>query len=203
MTTTPPEAGSDASDGSDQSGQLGPLNDGIWRMIIFGLGSAALFGLGLLVTEQVGEIAVDVDLKPFFIPYLLIAVVNWGLLTLSISFGAAVGEGILDIFEGYELDDPIGFLGYVIGFLVFGWLLKQAQIESNRNMRLTLAAVTGAFVQAIFEGLAFFIFDPTAGIIDAIVSILGNTITHGILLGAIPLVLLYSPVRRRILSNSK
>jgi hypothetical protein len=148
--------------------------------------------IGLLVTEMVGEVAVDVDLKPFFVTYLFLAVVRFGIPTLVVGLGAAVGEGILDVFEGYELDDPIGFLGYVVGFTAFGWYLDKVADDPTRPRALAVGAVLGAFVQALFEGLAFFAFDPAATFVDASISVGGNTLTHGVLLGAIPLVLLFS-----------
>jgi hypothetical protein len=152
--------------------------------------SALTFMAGLLVSEAPGELALDVDLKPFFIPYLLIAAARYGLPTFSIGIGAAVGEGILDIFEGYELDDPIGFLGYVAGFIVFGWFLHRVADDPSEVTALTIAAVAGAVVQALFEGFAYYVFDPSSSTQEAVLSVVGNTITHGILLGAVPLVVL-------------
>jgi hypothetical protein len=155
--------------------------------------SGVLFACGLFVTEYPGEIALDVDLKPFVIPYLLILVVGYGLPTLTVGIGAAAGEGLLDIFEGYEIDDPVGFLGYALGFVVFGWYLYRVADDPDDRGAQIVAAVLGAFVQALFEGLAFYAFDPDVAPRGALFSILGNTVTHGILLGAIPLVVL-SPV---------
>ena len=88
------------------------------KILAYGIASSILFGIGLLITEfLIGEVALDVDLKPFFIPYILIAINRFGLSTMSIGLGAAIGEGVLDVFEGYELDDPIGFLGYFLGLV--------------------------------------------------------------------------------------
>ena len=55
---------------------------------------------------------------------ILLFLTGYTIPTLSVGLGGAIGEGILDVFEGYELDDPIGFLGYVLGFTAFGWYLK-------------------------------------------------------------------------------
>jgi hypothetical protein len=162
-----------------------------------GLASAVLFGLGLVVTESVGEVAVDVDLKPFFIPYLLVMVTRFGIPTLSIGVGAAIGEGLLDIVEGYELDDPVGFLGYVIGFIVFGWYLSEVADDPTATRSVAAAAVLGAFVQASFEGVAFLVFEAATPT-EAAVSILGNTVTHGALLGAVPLVVVVSSFAERL-----
>jgi hypothetical protein len=186
-----PEAGSepDATTDADPGADLSPI--GLGRALLLGVVSAVLFGVGLYFTELVPEVLTDVDLKPFFVPYLLIAAVPFGIPTLSIAFGGAVGEGFLDIFEGYELDDPFGFLGYVFGFFVFGWFLENVAEDPTDRSTLAVAALLAALVQALFEGVALVIFGAESGPVDAVVSVLGNTVTHGLLLGAVPLVVLY------------
>jgi len=166
---------------------------GIDPLLLVGVGltSGLAFAVGLLLTEAPGELALDVDLKPFFLPYLLIAVVRYGLPTLSAGLGAAIGEGVLDLVEGYELDDPIGFIGYVVGFTIFGWYLHRVALDPTGRRAQVIAAVLGAFGQATFEGLAFFMFATTANPLDAALSVVGNTVTHGVVLGAVPFVLLY------------
>ncbi|WP_181861633.1 hypothetical protein [Haloplanus salinus] len=164
------------------------------RMIGIGVVSCLLFIAGLLLTEAPGEVATDVDLKPFFLVYLLVAVCRFGFPTLSAGLGAAVGEGVLDVFEGYELDDPIGFIGYVVGFTVFGWYLHRVAGDPSDGRAQVVAAVLGAFAQAFAEGVAFLAIDADAGVTAAAVSVGGNTVTHGVVLGAIPLVLLYPTV---------
>jgi len=170
-----------------------PVHRGIGPLRLIGVGclSALLFAAGLLLTEAPGELALDVDLKPFFVPYLLIAAMRYGLPTLSVGLGAAMGEGVLDIVEGYELDDPIGFIGYVVGFTLFGWYLHRVAPDPTARRAQVTAAVLGAFAQAAFEGLAFVLFATDAHTLDAVASVLGNTLTHGVVLGAIPLVWLY------------
>jgi len=158
--------------------------------ILLGLAGAVLFGAGLLLTEAVGELAVDVDFKPFFVTYLFLSVVRFGIPTLIVGLGGALAEGVIDVFEGYELDDPIGFLGYMIGFTAFGWYLAERADDPASPRALTVGALLGAAVQALFEGIAFLIFESSAHLFDASVSVIGNTISHGLLLGAIPLVLL-------------
>jgi hypothetical protein len=160
------------------------------KLVAYGIASGLFFAIGLVVTETVGEIGVDIDFKPFVIPYLLIAINRYGVTTLSVGLGAALGEGALDVVEGYELDDPIGFLGYVFGFTVFGWYLHEAADDPTSWSSLTAGAVLGACVQAVFEALAFFVFAATASPLDATISVIGNTLTHGVVLGAIPLVIL-------------
>ena len=162
------------------------------------VGSAVLFACGVAITETVPEVGVDIDLKPFFIPYLLIGAVSFGVPTVSIALGGALGEGFLDVFEGYELDDPFGFLGYVFGFYVFGWYLHDVASDPTSRRTLTIAALLGAFVQAVFEGLAFVIFQPDVMPESAILSVLGNTVTHGLLLGAVPLLVLYPALNERL-----
>jgi len=161
--------------------------------------SAVVFALGVTVTELGGEFGSDVDLKPFVLVYLLVAVATYGSDTVAIGLGAAMGEGFHDLWEGYEPDEPLGFVGFVAGFVVFGWLVHQVAPDPGDRRWQVGAAVAGAFVQAVFEGFAFLLEpDFTPG--EAVVSVLGNTVTHGLLVGAIPLVLLY-PVVERLLGD--
>ena len=164
---------------------------------LLGVASAVLFMIGLLLSESFGEFALDIDLKPFFLPYLLIALSRYGIPTLSVGLGGAIGEGILDVFEGYELDDPIGFLGYALGFTAFGWYLKSVADDPRAPLSLTVGAVLGAFVQAVFEGIAFLVFEASADPLNAVFSVAGNTITHGVLLGAVPLGLILPRAHER------
>jgi hypothetical protein len=172
------------------------------QVVGVGIASGLLFAVGLLVTEAPGELALDVDLKPFFLPYLVIAAFRYGMPTLSAGLGAAIGEGVLDLVEGYELDDPIGFVGYAVGFTVFGWYLHRVASDPGSRRVQVVAAVLGAFAQAAFEGLAFLVFAADASPTAALVSVAGNTVTHGVLLGAIPLVLCY-PLVGRYLGGEK
>ena len=66
---------------------------------LLGVASAVLFMTGLLVSESFGEFALDIDLKPFFLPYLLIALSRYGIPTLSVGLGGAIGGGILDVLD--------------------------------------------------------------------------------------------------------
>lgn len=177
----PPEI----ADGSDAGAST------IRMTIALGIASGGLFALGLLISESFGELALDIDLKPFFVPFLLISVTRYGLPTMSIGLGAALGEGVLDLLETFELDDPIGFLGYVFGFIAFGWYLEQVADDPSSPRALTTGAILGALIQAFFEGIAFFVFEATASWTDSLLSIGGNTVTHGVLLGAVPLVLVH------------
>lgn len=154
---------------------------------LFAVTSAAFF-LASAVTEQVPEVGTDIDLKTFFIIYLLVALVPYGLATLSGGIGMAVGEGAYDVVEGYELDDPFGFVGYVLGIVTFGWVLHVAGDPMDRRWQVA-AALSGAAVQATFEGIAFYVLSDEGAVV-AFLSVLGNTLSHGLLLGAIPFVLL-------------
>lgn len=187
-----------ADDRSRPPGSRRALGGGVPKYLLLAALSAVVFGSGLVVSESVGEIAVDVDLKPFFLPYLLIAFLPFGVPTLAVGLGAALGEGFLDVYEGYELDDPFGFLGYVLGFLAFGWYLREFATDPTDRRSQAMAAVFGALLQALFEGFAFVVFDSTATVVDAVVSVMGNTVTHGILLGAVPLIVLYPALKSQV-----
>jgi hypothetical protein len=148
---------------------------------------AVLFFFGLLIFERIPEIPVDIDFKPFFIPFLFLALLPRGPVTFAVPLGAAVGEAIGDIIEGYEVDDPFGFAGYFLGFAVMGYLVANRPLDWRR---VSLACLVGAFVQAVIEASAFLVFGEE-GFFVAVYSALGNTVTHGILLGAavtVPLV---------------
>lgn len=162
--------------------------------MILGL-TSVLFFLALLPMEAVPEIPVDIDWKPFFIPYMFIALLPWGGATAAASVGAALGEGIRDIIEGYEIDDPIGFIGYVVGFMVFGALVRN---HPKSRRRLFAASLAGACVQAAIEGSAFLIVGEGAGLRIMALATVGNTITHGFLLGYLPLVLIVPALHGRI-----
>lgn len=152
--------------------------------------SALVFAAGVTVSELGGELAHDVDFKPFFLVYLLVALVGFGGSTLAIGLGAAIGEGFHDLAEGYEPDEPLGFLGYLAGFMAFAWVLHRVAPDPGNRRYQVGAAVAGAFVQALFEGFAF-LFERDFTPNEAILSVAGNTVTHGLLLGAVPLVALY------------
>jgi hypothetical protein len=155
---------------------------------------AVVFAAGVGVAELAGELGSDVDLKPFFLVYLLVAMARFGGPTLALGLGAAVGEGVHDLIEGYEPDEPLGFVGFVVGFMLFGWLLHRFAPDPGDRRYQALAAVAAAFVQALFEGFAF-LFGAEFGPTEAIISVVGNTVTHGVVLGAVPFVLLYPLVR--------
>lgn len=147
--------------------------------------TAVLFLGGLGITEAVGEIPPDIDFKPFFIVYAIMYFVPWGTPTVAVALGGALGEAIGDVIEGYEVDDPFGLFGYVIGFTIAGWLLKGT--DADDYVRLSLAAIIGALVQILVEALGVLVISGDALSVYATI-VAGNTITHGIILGLIPLV---------------
>lgn len=155
---------------------------------------AVLFFFGLVIFERIPEIPVDIDFKPFFIPFLFIALLPRGLPALAIALGAAVGEAMGDIIEGYEVDDPFGFFGYFIGFAVAGYIIGDRPLKW---LRVTVACIIGSAVQAVIEASAFIVFDEE-GVGVAAWSALGNTVTHGIILGAVVTVPLVFALHGRI-----
>ncbi|SHG79491.1 hypothetical protein [Halobaculum gomorrense] len=147
--------------------------------------TAVIFLGGLFITEAVGEIPPDIDFKPFFIVYAIMFFVPWGTPTISVAVGGGLGEAIGDVIEGYEVDDPFGLAGYVVGFTVAGYLMKDA--EGDDYVTLSIAAVVGALVQILIEGLGILVISGESLSVYATV-VAGNTVTHGIVLGLIPLI---------------
>lgn len=173
----------DDVDQRDRAGELSAVDDGAQLTVITGL-SAVLFFIMLLPIDAIPEIPVDIDQKPFFVPLTLVALLPSGRPSLAVAFGAALGEGLRDILEGYEFDDGFGFVGYTVAFLVAGLIIGARPWS---RPRLVVAALVCGFVQAAFEGASFALLgDEGVGV--AVESTLGNTITHGIIGGAVPLV---------------
>lgn len=169
-------------------------NQSIAKLVVIAGLTAVLFFFGLLITERIPEIPVDIDFKPFFIPFLLVALLPLGGPAIAVGLGAALGEGFGDIIEGYEPDDAFGFVGYVVCFVIASYMIR----NRPRNWLLvSLACIVGAFVQAVFEAATFLIFGEEA-LPVAIQSAIGNTITHGIILGLIPTLILIPLLYGRI-----
>jgi hypothetical protein len=143
--------------------------------------TAVTFFLGLTVFEAIPEIPVDIDFKPFFIPMSFVALVPKGWPLFAVSLGGMLGEFLRDLLEGYEIDDPIGAVGYVVGFMVAGYIIA----NPLNKIRVVIAAAVAGFVHAAIEATAFILFSEETAYI-AIWSAIGNTITDGIILGAIP-----------------
>lgn len=152
--------------------------------------TAVLMFLCLLPFELIPEIPVDIDSKPFFVPLALCALLP-ARMGLPIGLGVALGEGVRDLMEGYELDDPIGFFGYVAGF----WAASQVYAIAPRNpFILMFGAILCGFVQGAIEASSFLLFGAE-GLTVTIWSALGNTITHGFIWGAIPVLFLVPALR--------
>ncbi|MEQ8773418.1 MAG: ATP-binding cassette domain-containing protein [Erythrobacter sp.] len=144
--------------------------------------TAVLFFLGLLPLEAIPEIPVDIDSKPFFIPLVLVALLPGGRVGIAIGLGVALGEFLRDMMEGYELDDPIGFVGYFLAFALTSTLFGK---QPPTRLAILFASILCALVQAAIEASSFLLFgEESLGIF--IQSTLGNTLLHGIVWGAIP-----------------
>jgi len=155
--------------------------------------TAVVFFLTLLPFELIPEIPVDIDAKPFFVPLALCALLPSGRIGLAVALGVALGEGLRDLMEGYELDDPIGFFGYIAGFWTASAVFAAAPF--NRSA-LVLGAVVCAAIQSSMEATSFLLFGAEAFRVAAL-SAVGNTISHGVVWGAIPLLLLVPALHGR------
>ncbi|RBI58707.1 hypothetical protein DMJ13_25520 [halophilic archaeon] len=161
-------------------------------VVIAGL-TAVLFAGALAIGEGLGEIPPDIDWKAFFVVYTVIVFVPWGTPTIAAAVGATLAEGILDFFEGLEPDEPFGWAGYVVGFTVAGYFMK----DPSKTVKLAIGAVLGAFIQFAIEGLSLVLISGDAWSVYA-TSLAGNTVTHGIILGAIPLIPTVAALRGRM-----
>lgn len=161
-------------------------------VVIAGL-TAVLFAGALAVGEALGEIPPDIDWKAFFVVYTVIVFVPWGTPTVAAAVGATIAEGILDFFEGIEPDEPFGWTGYLVGFTAAGYFMK----DPSNKVKLAIGAVLGAFVQFAIEGLSLVLIAGDAWSVYA-TALAGNTITHGIILGAIPLIPTVAALRGRM-----
>ena len=148
--------------------------------------TAVLFFLSLVPTEAIPEIPVDIDFKPYFIPFTLVALLPVGRPTLAVALGVALGEGLRDLMEGYEIDDPIGFFGYLFGFVAAGYVMGARPLSP---IVIVIGSIVGAAIQGFIEASAFLIFGEES-LPVALATATGNTITHGVVMGAIPAVFL-------------
>jgi hypothetical protein len=161
-------------------------------VVIAGL-TAVLFAGALAIGEGLGEIPPDIDWKAFFVVYTVIVFVPWGTPTIAAAVGATLAEGILDFFEGIEPDEPFGWAGYVVGFTVAGYFFK----DPSNTTKLAIGAVLGGFVQFAIEGLVFIVVEGEAMSVY-LTALAGNTLTHGVILGAIPLIPVVSALQGRM-----
>ena len=164
------------------------------KLIVVAVLCSVFFFLALTLLEVIPEIPVDIDFKPFFIPLAFVALVPLGKPTVAVGLGASLGEFLRDMLEGYEIDDPFGAVGYAVAFVLAGYVIHNRPLS---KVRLSIAAVLAGFVQALSEAAAFLLFgEETLKI--AIWSAAGNTVTHGLIMGAIPLVLIVPQLHGRI-----
>jgi hypothetical protein len=164
------------------------------KLIVIAVLCSVFFFLALTLLEAIPEIPVDIDFKPFFIPLAFVALVPVGKPMVAAGLGASLGEFLRDMLEGYEIDDPFGAVGYAVAFIMAGALIHNQPLNKGR---VFVAAVLAGFVQALFEAGAFLLFgEETLKI--AVWSAIGNTITHGFLMGAIPLVRIIPQLHGRI-----
>jgi hypothetical protein len=118
------------------------------KLIIVGVLSTVSFFILLTFTEAIPEIPVDIDFKPFFLPMSLIALVPSGCAAFAVSVGAMLGEFLRDMLEGYEIDDPIGAVGYVIGFFSSAYVIGNHPLN---KVRVFIACLVAGFVHAVIE----------------------------------------------------
>ncbi|MFB6281132.1 MAG: hypothetical protein ABEH40_03840 [Haloferacaceae archaeon] len=161
-------------------------------VVIAGL-TAVLFAGALAIGEGLGEIPPDIDWKAFFVVYTVIVFVPWGTPTIAAAVGATIAEGILDFFEGMEPDEPFGWAGYLVGFTIAGYFMK----NPNDTVKIAVGAVLGGVIQFAIEGLAFLVIEGEA-VSVYLTSLAGNTLTHGVVLGAIPLIPVVSALQGRM-----
>ncbi|MGB6300287.1 MAG: hypothetical protein WBF90_29520 [Rivularia sp. (in: cyanobacteria)] len=164
------------------------------KLTVIAVLCSVIFFLALTLFEAVPEIPVDIDLKPFFIPLAFVALVPKGMPVVAVSLGAMLGEFLRDLLEGYELDDPIGAIGYVVGFVIAGYIVGSNPLN---KFRLFIAAMVSGLVHAVIEATSFLIFSTETWSV-ALWSAAGNTITDGLLGGAIPLILIMPHLYGRV-----
>ncbi|MFB6069117.1 MAG: hypothetical protein ABEJ90_04240 [Halobacterium sp.] len=181
--------------GSTSTGGSGFRTDFDFTTLVVIAGMTAVLFAGGLGLIGFYEIPPDIDFKPFFIVYAVIFFVPWGTPTIASALGATAAEGLLDLIEGAGPDDPFGWVGYAIGFTVFGWMTKNA--EHDEWLRLGVAATVAAFLQIAIEGIAFLIVEGKAVSFYATV-VSANTVTHGVIMGAILLPPTLSALQGRV-----
>ena len=171
-------------------------NESLTKFIVVTVITAAVYIVGIFFADGfTPEIPVDIDFKSFFIPFTLLALLPVRLMALAIGIGSALGETLYDLtLEGLGPGDPISIIGFIVGFYIAGLIFGN---EQPAYVRLVIGAIVGSAIQWSVEGLGLLIIaDETFGIY--LRGIIGNTITHGIIMGAIPLVILVPLLHGRI-----
>lgn len=98
--------------------------------------------------------------------------------------GAALGEFIGDLLEGYEIDDPFGFVAYVVAFTVAVYVVGGRPLG---RVRFVVAALVAGMVQAAIEVIPVLVIGGESPSVAA-ESFVGNSVAHGLVGGALPLV---------------
>jgi len=153
-----------------------------------------MFFIALTLFEVLPEIPVDIDFKPFFIPLAFVVLLPRGAPAFAAALGAMLGEFLRDALEGYEIDDPIGAIGYVVGFVCAAWVVGNRPLS---RPRLVLAAVAAGTVHAIIEASSFVLFSVETAWV-AVYSAIGNSIADGVVMGALPLVYVVPALHGRL-----
>lgn len=164
------------------------------KLTVVAVLTSVVFFLSLTVLEAIPEIPVDIDFKPFFIPLAFVALLPPGAPALAVGLGAALGEALRDLLEGYEIDDPVGFFGYILAFWVAGFVTGARR---TGPLRLAVVGPLAAALQSGVEASSFLVFGE-AGVRTAVLSFFGNIITHGVLLGTLPLLWLVPQLHGRV-----
>jgi hypothetical protein len=163
------------------------------KLVVICVTVGVIFGVGLFLFDFF-EIPVDIDFKPFFIPLVFAVLLPNGWPVAAVALGSVLGEAIRDFFEGYGPDDIPGLVGFFVSFYMAGYLIGNNPL--NKTRIFLVATFVGAF-QAAFEAVVFLLFGD-AGVWVALWSWAGNSVTHGIIMGAIPTIWLIPKFHGRI-----
>ncbi|MBX6378859.1 MAG: hypothetical protein IRY95_09990, partial [Clostridia bacterium] len=104
--------------------------------------------------------------------------------------------GVGDLLEGYEVDDPVGFVGYILALAAAARLVEG---RPERRLRLLAAGLVAGAVNAVPEAFMMYLLDGVPAL-RAVLSAAGNTAVHGLLLGSLPLAFLPTNWLRSFLS---
>jgi hypothetical protein len=163
------------------------------KLVVISVLVGVTFAIGLFLFDFF-EIPVDVDFKPFFIPLVIAILVPNGWPLVAVAFGSVLGEALRDFFEGYEIEDIPGLIGFFIAFILAGYLIGNDPLNKTR---VFLVATFTGILQAAFEA-ATFLFFGDVGVWVAAWSWFGNSVTHGIIMGAIPTIWLVPQLHGRV-----
>lgn len=164
------------------------------QLVVVAVMCAVMFFIALTLFEVLPEIPVDIDFKPFFIPLAFVVLLPRGAPVFAAAIGAMLGEFLRDALEGYEIDDPIGAVGYVVGFVAAAYVVGDRPLS---RVRLVVAAAVAGALHAVIEASSFVLFSAETAWV-AIYSGLGNTLADGLVMGALPLVFVVPALHGRL-----